>query len=755
MVSFKSYQVRQQSAVPCLPESWWGVFQHRKNRAALSSHRHQASHRSLYALRVRCQLTGSREIERLEAHVKELENELTTSRKNKAPPTPRPTPKPSPSPPLQSPLSTDLDPMESHQGNRRQWQGMYTMASQSREVHLSGPTSTSYFRAALDSHISSSLQTSLPDFHMQPSGASKFLASPTISRSNSMEAIPSTLDSRMEGESNLSQAQEEIFLALFWQSYHCMIPVLNEVDFREHYESLWTPLSPSASRKASPLVDIILALCIQYGMTFVPRNEVQQTFIADFDREDSTIAGRALYRRCQTLLSARLENPSIMTLQCQIFSAVYLRNASFENLSHSTVASAIRTAQILGLHHESRSPSLRTQKELHRRLWWTVYTMESMACMALGRPWLAHMSQVSCAPPADDQEVALLSGPSFAASIKDTTWLSYHVHHVKLILAARAVHTAFENKCAQVLSISNQESFYDNAQSLETLAKFLIQSLRCLRTWIQSIPTELMTERRDGGKPFSTDRSALQVDFEAPQWLQRQRLLLELTYHHLMMNLYRPFITFVKAPSSPIPLANSNSISCLNHAMVSTNIILQTLKSTDILNGWHEAYHFQWNAVLTMAGFIFANPVCPPTPTARKTINSAIEVFEIFGHNFAVAASAANVTRDLAVKIDTFLDRFRTGSVSARQTPAPIATSFATVSISQKFDYTDNNNNIGNSGTNFFQVDPDGDSAMSQTVFPGAMGDNFSMDPFSGAEWPFLDTNGVNAEMWPQFGGGE
>ena len=645
--------------------------------------------------------------------------------------------------------------MESHQGNQRQWQGIWATAPQSREIHLFGPASTSYFLAALRSNIAFSLQIPLTDFHIQPSGASNFLVNPTISRSISAEEVPSAPEGRVEGEIVLSRAQEENFLALFWQSYHCLIPVLNEVDFRQQYESLWTPQSSSSKRKASPLVDIILALCMQYGMTFVPRNDSQQMSNAEFDSEDSTIAGRALYRRCQTLLSARLETPSIMTLQCQIFSAVYLGNASFENLSHNTVALAIRTAHILGLHQESHSHSPRPQIELHRRLWWVVYTMESNACMALGRPWLAHLSQVSCAPPADDHELAILSGPSFVSSIEDITWLSYHVQHVKLILAARAVYVAFGNKCAQVLSASGQESFQGNAQSLETLAGFLTKNLQCLRTWVQSVPDELKTKRRDGGKPYSTDRSAIQVDLEAPEWLQRQRLLLELTYHNLMMNLYRPFITFAKAPSSSIPLANSNNISCLNHAVTSTNIILQILKSSDFLNGWHEAYHFQWNATLTMVGFIFANPVCPPTPTARRTMNSAIEVFDIFRNNFAVAASAANVTRDLAIKVDSFLDRFRAGSASAQQTTAANPTSLPTMSMFQSFINNNNSNNNVNSGTRSFQVDHEGDSAMSQYMFAGATAESFPMDSFGDIEWPFSDTSGVNTEIWPRYGGGE
>jgi hypothetical protein len=655
------------------------------------------------------------------------------------------------SPPTASPLRVsspcgNLDPMENHQGNQRQWQGTWTTGSQSHETQLSGPSSSSFFLTRLCTHIALSLQLSLRDYHMQPIGASNFLASPTVLRTDLSEAHPTAPDSLVAFE-NTTRPQEENFLALFWQSFHCTIPILNELEFKEHYESLWATPTPSG-RKPSPLADIVLALCMQYGMTFVPRNDATQTSMASFDSDDSTIAGRAFYRRCQTLLSTKIETPSILTMQCQIFSAVYLRNASFVNMAHSTLALAIQTAHTLGLHQEPHDHCSRVHKELRRRLWWTVHALESTACMALGRPWLSHMSQVNCALPADDQELALFSGPSFASSFEDITWLSYHVQSVKMILAARAVQAAFERKCAQVLSASDEESFHGNPQSLELLAGFLLQSLPCLRTWVQNIPDALKTERRDGGKPFSTDRSALQVDLEAPQWLQRQRLLLELGYHDLMMNLYRPFITFAKPPSSPTLLADGNSISCLNHAIASTNIILQILKGTDILNGWHEAYHFQWNATLTMVGFIFANPVCPPTPTARRTINKAIDVFEMFRNNFAVAASAANVTCDLAVKADSFLDRFRTRSALAQQTPVSTAPITTTTVQSYK---------MGKS-TSFDvvpQIDPEGDSVMDQTVFSGVMGVDFANDSFSGFEWSSSAVNGTNTEMWPPFVGGE
>ena len=634
--------------------------------------------------------------------------------------------------------------MEEHKRNQGQWEGIRTTSLPNHQTQLYGPSSSFYFLTRLGSHIGLALQLPHLDSHLQPNAASRFFASPTSPRKDSLEDCPIQSDGHMTGE-NLSRAQEDYFLGLFWQTYYCTIPILDELEFREHYESLWAITSPSgrASRKPSPLVDIILALCIQYGMAFVPRNDANQMSKVDVDSNDSSIAGRWFFRRCQTLLSCELETPSILTLQCCIFSAIYLRDASFVNMAHNSLAVAIRTAHILGLHQEPADYLSRTEKELRRRLWWTVYALESKACMALGRPWLSQVSQVNCTSPADDQELALLSGPNFASPSEDISWLSYNVQYVKLVLAARAVHVAFERKCAQVLSAIDGKSIYDNPQTLETLAGFLSQSLQCIRTWVQNLPDALKTERRDGGKPFSTDRSTLEVDLVSPQWLQRQRLLLELLYHNVVMNLYRPFICFSNPPSSSTPLADGNSISCLNHAIANTSIILQILTTTDILNGWHEAYQFQWNATLSMIGFMFAYPVCPPTPTARKAINSAIAIFDIFRNNFAVAASATHVTRDLAAKVDFFIDRFRTSLTSLQQPPALplVATS--------RLESMTNESDMGSNITP--QVEMEDAAAMTQSTFSGTMGMGFPIDSFSGFEWPLSEGNGLTTDIWPQF----
>ena len=53
----------------------------------------------------------------------------------------------------------------------------------------------------------------------------------------------------------------------------------------------------------------------------------------------------------------------------------------------------------------------------------------------------------------------------------------------------------------------------------------------------------------------------------------------------------------------------------------------------------------------------------------------------------------------------------------------------------------------GNSNTNYIHVDPEGNSAVDQTVSPSTMGESLPWDHFTGAEWSFCETDAVNSEF--------
>ncbi|PLB54583.1 fungal-specific transcription factor domain protein [Aspergillus steynii IBT 23096] len=655
-----------------------------------------------------------REIERLRERVRELEEQVD----NRA----------------QSVANEDTYTSQSRSrpsGTKKGWDGIHTRTAHSSQTQWYGPSSAFYFIGRMSAYLSAVLDQPEDDDNMQPNSACRVFTSPTSAKSipEELPAPSAIAEGPVGSETYLNAIEEDYFLNLFWQSYHPTYQILDEADFREHYKSLWA--DSATTRRPSALVDIMLALCMQYGVALTPDRKVDP-LDGQVDINDASIAGRWYYRRSQTLLISELESPSIATLQCHIFSVVYLCNASFQNMAHTTLALAVRTAQILGLHLEPRESLPRPRRELRKRIWWTLYAVESKTCMKLGRPCSMPDMIATCSLPADDHELARLSVSNIAAYGDRVTWLTYSRLVTELVLAAQTVYRTFYDERAEMLAAKDGKSLYTDLSSLEALAEFLTPQLGCIRKWLQNVPDAMKTKRKDG-EPFSTDRSVLDLERFAPSWLQRQRLLLELLYHNLSMNVYRPFICFPSpsgdsGPSTPV--ADAHAVSCVDHAIAITHILRQIMPATDFLKGWYEAFQWQWSATLSMVGFILAYPSHPTTPTARAAIDSAITVFEVFGNNFAVASSAANVTRGLAAKADFLAGRLCVGTATLTPPFSDQMEPFLGIGTE--------------TGSSLLADEP---SAMFQSTLAGAMGLAYNVDSFYSFEPLYAGSRNL-ADAW-------
>jgi hypothetical protein len=438
--------------------------------------------------------------------------------------------------------------------------------------------------------------------------------------------------------------QEQYFIDLFWDSFHtCVLPILDEADFKQHHQSLWTTAS---TRRPSALVDIVVAMCMQLGISTMPAGD--QGRFSPLDNADPTIAGRMHYRRCQALLAHQTESPSIATLQCHLLCALYLCSGSFHNMVDAACAQAVRTAYILGLHMDAPPDMPRKEVERRRRLWWAVYLMETKIGTKLGRPFSLRDSHAMPELPADDFEAAMLSGSCFAPIGDGVTWLSFNRHHVSLHATIRRAYTAFYDKDP------GGKDMWDDAETLESYAQLLQPHNKAVDAWVSQVPEALTTRRIDGGVSLSTHPSRLDIEQFAPLWLQRQRLLLEIAYHNVSVLLYRPFISFSATPG---PLATEMASRCASHAIALTRIAHQVLSTMSILDGWHEVFHWQWGVSMTLVGFLIAYPSWEQRDAAREAIDLAVGVFDKFSMRFSVARSAASIMRDLCIKVDLLKER--------------------------------------------------------------------------------------------------
>ena len=563
--------------------------------------------------------------------------------------------------------SSSIVNLDDLQQRRWHWLGIWEKDPQTnRLLQGYGPTSAAFFIYHMRAYLKTILQQ--PDFEdpFEPV-TSLFTASASLSGSEYSNQCSSMSETISTGE-DMTRSQEEHFLNLFWQSYHITFPILNEKEFREYYNSLWTnAFSPlEAKRKPSALVDSILALCLQYGTAYLSTGEAD----ADIKGDDVSFAGRELHRRSQNLLSSEYEVPTISTLQCLIYTALYLSNASMLHMEHQILAVAVGIAHTLGVHHEAIVNSSAAQSSLRRRIWWTLFLLDSKACLELGRPHLINTSDMTCALPSDDLLEAKDFGSSLSLNFADINWLTFHNQCIKLIVMVRSIQTSFYEHCSEVSASHEGTDLYDNPEILESCADHLLRRMKGLQDWVHNVPGALKNPRKGTGEPFSTSRSAIDLDPYVPLWLQRQRLLLELLYHNLTMSLHRPFIRFPPGSNAAFQISVDHSVSCLSHAIITTDILHQVLTEVDVLNGWQQAYQSQWDAALSMLGFGLAHPVCPPSPSARKAIHTAMANFATLAdNNCSVATLAGAVTRNLLGKIDLYASGFRNKSTSSDHSP--------------------------------------------------------------------------------------
>jgi hypothetical protein len=467
----------------------------------------------------------------------------------------------------------------------------------------------------------------------------------------------------------LSKWQEDYFLNYFWQSYHCIYPILDETEFQAHHNSLWTV--PWESRKPSPLVDIVLAICMQYTTALIPPDSSGTVVSAEERGKDASTAGRSYYRRCQSLLQDDLEGPNIMTLQCRVFSVIYLSNAGSINASYAMLALACRTGVIMGLHREPLNDLEEREKNKQRRLWWTVYILELKAVLELGRHMAINMSQVTVRLPTEEYQTEAIAFPGQNTSPQIQSSFVANLQWVKLILAWRSVYVTFYHKCADLLGPSHHKSLHENALALENCANFLCTKMAYLEIWLRGLPESLKARRRDFGEPFSTDGKALDFRPVLPFIQQRQQLFLELHYHTIVGNLLRPFICFSPYSEVTNPTTGANAMSCLEHAITVTDIIHQALIETDLLLGWLETFHWLCTAFLSLIGYTVAYPDGDGTLKARNSIRKAISTFDILSGSLSTASTYARIARDLSAKADILVNRLG-AECTALSTPTEI-----------------------------------------------------------------------------------
>ncbi|RWA09004.1 hypothetical protein EKO27_g6110 [Xylaria grammica] len=442
----------------------------------------------------------------------------------------------------------------------------------------------------------------------------------------------------------LPPTQEIHFLDLFWQSHYFSYPVLNEAHFRKEFKSLVDESNPGAPRKASPLIDIILALCIQLG-NFRLRQPSDPQPDNSSSPEFPPLAGFQYYQRCQDALDQTIDSPSITTVHCYIFSIVYLCEAGLLNRAQVVTGKAIKSEP---------------QQEVARRTWWSVYILDAKLSMEVGQPPMIDHSLPTCRLPSDSPETARWLAPHYPYDENCPTWLGFQSQTLRLLYAVRTARCEFYTKYDTLVGGNGYDDFARNGSIREECARVLTEQMKGLDAWTQQVPQGYYVLRKDAGQPFLTDCSPLDLGLNRDVLIhcQRQRLLLELQYHYYCMSLYRPFICFASTCEASTPLSDSKAVASLNHAMTLTSMIHSGLTSSSALFGLYDVFRWQKDALFTTIGYAYTFPVSHSTAGIRKTIEMAITNLALYCDTLPEAGPVVAMARTLADDVETVISGF-------------------------------------------------------------------------------------------------
>ncbi|XXG95712.1 hypothetical protein Hte_001982 [Hypoxylon texense] len=471
-----------------------------------------------------------------------------------------------------------------------------------------------------------------------------------------------SLENRNGSRSEFSRAEERHLLSLFWQRFHFLYPILDQEEVQNHHDSLWNNVSlagsPSSTRMPSALTDILLALSMQFSSSFLVRDGSNNTRRSVNSRAvNASLAGQWFYNRCHRLLLEEQQNPTLRSVQSSILSAVYILNAGSLNLANTSLATSVRMAQILGLHEDLSllEPNAK-QGELRRNIWRALIQLDGYLAVTMGLPPLISQPSLTYSLSVDLWQ----SGNAVFTSNNDGSnqndiWASFQVYHTKLILAVQSVHSLF---CSKQMELQRSDLVDHDSRpiTLESIAGYIAPKMEAIRKCVENVPPALtITRKSNGGTPFSfADGPILNLDPHVPLWLLRQRLIFEVTFHHLNLLILRPFVRF-DHHGPPMAQADRHGVVGLKHAISLTHIVNQAFTEGDALTGWHFVFRCQWDATLYLLGFTLANPTSPFIADAQRSLTTSLHTFSILEKYLSSARSAQDIVNDILGRIPTLV----------------------------------------------------------------------------------------------------
>ncbi|KAK9452440.1 fungal-specific transcription factor domain-containing protein [Dipodascopsis uninucleata] len=397
---------------------------------------------------------------------------------------------------------------------------------------------------------------------------------------------------RMDSEDLTLPARRlaDTYIESYFTFVYSLYPFLHKPSFLLVYEEIWKPGRVDTTE--DPLFYCILNLVFALGCLLMPNGDYRNNKTAE-----------QYYCRSRKIMKFEyLSSGSLMLIQALLLMGQYLQATHSPTECWNIVGLAIRVAQGLGLHHESRILQRRNiiEQQLSRRLWFGCVVMDRMVSMTFGRPlMIPYEFDINLPAAVDDSYISdsiIGEQPSAEPSIQ-----MFFIETIKLydILAPILI---------QVYRLQGHSRFESATESSESAWQDILRIDSHLRNYKKSINEVLQIENVGKHKANSI--------------LRRQTNILEIRYLHIRIMLYRPLLLpYTNAHDSTCvgraatqyghdstlfqsSIERTASKLCVDSAIDLINLIYENNNTTNVPSFWYIIYFIYNSAIVLLAGKI-------------------------------------------------------------------------------------------------------------------------------------------------------
>ncbi|KIW95283.1 uncharacterized protein Z519_03867 [Cladophialophora bantiana CBS 173.52] len=288
---------------------------------------------------------------------------------------------------------------------------------------------------------------------------------------------------------------------LFFDNVAPILPLVHEPSFRKELDALYDD-HKSASIAFSSVINVVFA----YGCDYL-----------DLDLKRTYELAQTFHERATDLiLLVCYELASLEVVQALLLVTLHLNSSMQFHRMWINTGLLVRTAQALNLHLDPSDWDISMmEKELRKRFWWSIYSLDRFISLKHGRPPALNIEAGHCVQPAavDDDQIL----PAYIAKSQDPRRQPSQLHFFNSLM--QLIHiseTALSSSSANVSSkrIANGGLAKEvTKEVIYTQISGALEQESKLATWVSGLPEHLRFDYSNSNPKLRKQQRSLQTRY--------------------------------------------------------------------------------------------------------------------------------------------------------------------------------------------------------------------------------------------------